>query len=114
MKSLSDTTALLEETISQLMGEQEPITPQAGVELIDQWTGPLSEAENTLPIAEALQQLKGLLAANPLNTDAVIGQMGEVAAKVAMLAPDMGTEGEMPSLLNALSTALRMSPVDLE
>lgn len=109
MESLANTTELLENTTAQLMDEEKAITPQVGISLIDQWIGPLSEGENTLPIAEGLKTLKTLLQAEPVDSEAVMGQMGSVAAKVLLIAPDMGAEGEMPSLLSGLAAALRMS-----
>ncbi|MCE6989802.1 hypothetical protein [Dyadobacter sp. CY323] len=114
MKSLADTTALMDKTTAQLMDQENPITPRMGIDLIDQWIAPLSEGENTRPIAEELQKLKELLQADPLEAGSVVGQMGLVATKVLSIAPDMGAEGEMPSLLNALSAALRLSPESLE
>ncbi|MCF0053449.1 hypothetical protein LXM25_25480 [Dyadobacter sp. LJ53] len=107
MKSLADTTELLETTISMLMGSQEPVTAQAGVALIDQWILPLSESENTQPIAQELQKLKGLLISDPTDSAVVTNQMKVIAEKVLMIAPDIGAEGEMPSLLSSLATALR-------
>ncbi|MCF0060430.1 hypothetical protein MUK70_14390 [Dyadobacter chenwenxiniae] len=107
MKSLADTTGLLETTISMLMGSQEPVTAQAGVALIDQWILPLSESENTQPIAQELQKLKGLLISDPTDSAVVTNQMKVIAEKVLMIAPDIGAEGEMPSLLSSLATALR-------
>ncbi|MCF0071099.1 hypothetical protein LZD49_11515 [Dyadobacter sp. CY261] len=107
MKSLADTTELLEITTSMLMGNQEPVTAQAGIALINQWILPLSESENTQPIAQQLHKLKGLLISDPTDSTGVTDQMKAIAAKVLQIAPDIGAEGEMPSLLSALATALR-------
>ncbi|KAA6437025.1 hypothetical protein FEM33_20095 [Dyadobacter flavalbus] len=109
MEDLADITALLEETISQLMAGTETLTAEKGILLADQWIGPLQSSENTKPIAEEVQKLKSLLQAQPVNEENVTAQLNHIAEKVAVLAPDMGTEGEMPSLLAALATALRMS-----
>jgi len=109
MEDLADTTALLEETISFLMAENKELTAENGVSLADQWIVPLQSSENTKPIAEEVKKLKTLLQENPVNNENVTNQLNNIAEKVAVLAPDMGTEGEMPSLLTALATALRMS-----
>jgi len=55
-----------------------------------------------------LDKLKSLLASVPTNAGAIVEQVKEVAAKVSRIAPELGAEGEMPSLLTALATALRM------
>lgn len=109
MEDLADTSALLEETISRLMTEPEKLTAEDGVALADQWIKPLQSSENTKSIGDEVQKLKALLQGNPVNSEHVNNQMNTIAEKVALLAPDMGTEGEMPSLLTALATALRMS-----
>jgi hypothetical protein len=108
MNTLADTTELIETTTSLLMGNEASLTPQKGIELIDQWIGRLSKSETTQPIAGDLQKLKSLLAGSPVNADAIMDQMKLVAGKVLLIAPELGAEGEMPSLLAALATALRM------
>ncbi|TDE15242.1 hypothetical protein [Dyadobacter psychrotolerans] len=107
MKSLADTTQLMETTTSMLMGDEKSVTAEAGIALIDQWISPLSESENTQPIAHELQKLKTLISANPTNSADVFVQMGILAAKVLLIAPEIGAEGEMPSLLAGLAAALR-------
>jgi hypothetical protein len=109
MEDLADTTALLEETISQLMEDPENLTAEKGIALADQWIEPLQSSENTKPIAEEIQKLKALLQKQPVESENITEQLHVIAEKVAVLAPNMGTEGEMPSLLTALATALRMS-----
>lgn len=108
MKSLADTTELLETTTSMLMSDDDSVTPQAGVELIDQWIGILSESENTSQIADQLAKLRALLMAKPTDSDQIASQMETIAANVLLIAPETGAEGEMPSLLAALSAALRI------
>lgn len=108
MKSLADTSGLMEKTTSMLMGSEESFTARAGVDLIDQWITPLSESENTQQVARELQKLKALISASPANSSEVYAQMGVLAAQVLLIAPDIGAEGEMPSLLAALAAALRI------
>jgi len=108
MKNLGDTAELIEKTISLLMGNEGPCTAQAGIEMIDQWIDPLSESESTQPIAGHLEELKALLGSDPADGTAIIKKMGRIAQEVLMIAPDIGSEGEMPSLLTALAAGLRM------
>jgi len=108
MKSLADTTELMQTTTSTLMGAEESVTAEAGVKLIDQWISPLSESENTQPIAQELQELKTLIQTDPADSAKVHKQMAVLAAKVLLIAPDIGAEGELPSLLSALAAALRI------
>lgn len=107
MLTLADSTDLLQQTTQQLSAGDDSLTPQAGIALIDQWLEPLMTAENTRPIADKLQQLKTLLQAPAINTDAVQTRMGELAELTSMLGTGVGSEGEMPSLLEGLSSALR-------
>ncbi|GGC14076.1 MULTISPECIES: hypothetical protein [Dyadobacter] len=109
MEDIADTTGFLDETTSMLMCEEKQLTPQKGVEIIDKWIIPLDQAENTRPIADGLKKLKSLLGQEPVDGGAVISQMGTLAGQLIVIAPDMGAEGEMPSLLMALASALRMA-----
>jgi len=109
MINLADTTDLLDQTTQKLKDDSETLTPQAGIALIDQWIPALSTAENTKPIAENLEQLKGLLQTEPVSSDQVFVVLGELAVKLTLLAPDTGSEGEMPSLLEGLSAALKLA-----
>ncbi|MCE7062261.1 hypothetical protein [Dyadobacter sp. CY343] len=114
MKSLADTTELLDNTTTTLMGSEETLTPEIGIDLIDQWMVPLSESENTQPIAEELRKLKALLGTDPADSTGIVKQMGVIAAKVLLIAPDIGAEGEMPSLLAGLAAALRLGTSDTD
>jgi len=109
MESLADINDLLDKTTSGLMAQDEPLTAQSGISLIDRWIGPLSEGENTKPIAKELENLKRLLGEPNPDSSAIIAKMALLAGKVLILAPDIGSEGEMPSLLNALASALKMT-----
>ena len=107
MLTLADTTDLLAQTTDLVGGKAAPLTPQAGIDLIDQWLGPLQTAENTKPIADTLVQVKALLQNETPNEEAMRTQLGQLAELVSTLSPAMGSEGEMPSLLEGLSAALR-------
>ncbi len=109
MLSLAETTDLLDQTTTRLMDEPDSITPQAGIALIDAWLSPLQEGENTRPLAEQLATLKVLLMANPIDKKAVRVAVGPLAEQLSLLSPQMGGEGEMPALLEGLSTALRQA-----
>lgn len=109
MLSLADTTDLLDQTTRLLMGETEPLTPQAGVALIDTWLTPLQQGENTRPLAKQLTALRELLLAQPVNEPAVQAAISPLAEQLSLLATDMGGEGEMPSLLESLAAALRQA-----
>jgi len=45
MMTLADTTSLLEQTTDLVSGQTESLTPQAGINLIDQWLEPLRAAK---------------------------------------------------------------------
>lgn len=109
MMTLADSADLLQQTTEQLSAGDNSLTPQAGIALIDGWLEPLATAENTRPIADKLQQLKTLLEAPAINTDAVQTRMGELAELTSLMATGVGSEGEIPSLLEGLSSALRAS-----
>lgn len=107
MLSLSDATALVQDTTDQLINTDTHLTPQAGSALIGQWLEPLSAAENTKPIADKLSQLKTSLGAPAVDEAAVQTLMGELAELISTMGAGMGSEGEMPSLLDGLASALR-------
>lgn len=114
MESFADTTELIRETTNLLMGGAKFITPQSAIELINQWIVPLSESESTRSITGILHKLRAILIANPTDAEGITGQMEFLATKISLIASDIGAEGEMPSLLAALSTALRMATNDLQ
>lgn len=109
MLSLADTTNLLDQTTTQLMAESDSLTPQAGIALIESWLAPLQEGENTRPLADQLVTLKTLLAAKPVDESAVRRVVGPLAEQLTLFSTQMGGEGEMPALLEGLSTALRQA-----
>ncbi len=107
MMTLFDSTALIQETTKQLIAGGNALTPQAGIALINEWLEPLTEAENTKPIAGKLQQIKTLLAAPAIDERLVQMCMGDLAELTSTMGSGMGSEGEMPSLLDGLASALR-------
>ena len=109
MINLADATNLLDETTQKLSAESQTLTPGEGIALIDQWIAPLENAENTRPIAEELKQLKSLLQAENVDSAAVTGQLEKIAGELSLLAPETGSEGEMPSLIEGLAAALRLA-----
>ncbi len=104
MITLADATSLLEQTTDLL---QNSPTPESGIQLLDQWIGPLRQAPNTKPIADALAKLKTRLQADPVDGAAVRKELGQIADLLSALSPETGSEGEVPSLLEGLAAALR-------
>ena len=109
MMTLADSTELLQQTTEQLHADGAWLTPAAGITLIDQWLGPLAAAENTRPIADLLQHLKALLQAPQINNETVQQRMGELAQLTTTMGSGMGSEGELPSLMDGLASALRQA-----
>ncbi|SFE96623.1 hypothetical protein [Spirosoma endophyticum] len=109
MLSLADTTDLLDQTTTYLMGTSGPLTPQQGIDLMESWLSPLQAADNTKPLADELSALLMLLQARPLPEEAVREALNPLADQLSRLATEMGGEGEMPALLEGLSTALRQA-----
>ncbi|OIN59739.1 hypothetical protein [Arsenicibacter rosenii] len=106
MMTLADATSLLEQTTDFLRNSP---APEAGITILDEWIGPLRQAPNTKPIADALAQLKTRLQADPVNDTDVRTSLGQIADLLSALSPETGSEGEMPSLLEGLAAALRES-----
>lgn len=109
MINLADATNLLDETTRKLTEEPQTLTPPEGITIIDQWITPLENAENTKPIAEQLKKLKTMLHAENVDSNAVTQQLEEIAGELSLLAPETGSEGEMPSLIEGLAAALRLA-----
>ena len=109
MLSLADTTDLLARTTTCLTEESAMLLPRAGVALIDAWLEPLEEGENTQPLTGELAGLKSLLATNPVDEQAVQSTLASLAGQLSLFSSQLGTEGEMPGLLEGLATALRQA-----
>lgn len=105
--TIADTTALLEETTSKLSSASVKLGAEAGVELIDQWVGPLQQGENTKPIADKMGQVKILIQSGEAGSEKMRNTLGELADMISELGPQMGSEGEMPSLMDGLATSIR-------
>lgn len=107
MMTIADTTALLEDTTDKLSSKSATLGTGAGVTLINQWIGPLQEGENTKPVANKLEQVKTLLQSGQTEGEELQNRLGELADMISELGPQMGSEGEMPSLMDGLATAIR-------
>ena len=107
MMSIADTTALLDDTIVKLGLGSIELGSEASIQLIDQWTGPLQEGENTKPLADKMEEVKRLLQTGKTDEENMRNTLGELADMISELGPQMGSEGEMPSLLEGLATAIR-------
>lgn len=107
MITLADTSALLDKTTEQLSGDITQLTPRAGIQLVEQWIGTLQEGENTKPMADKLTEIRDLLETGKTEGKPLTNALGELADMLSELSPQMGSEGEMPSLLDGLATALR-------
>lgn len=108
MMTLNDTSALLDETTVALSHPEQPAT-QVATTLIDQWIAALSEGENTQEFAGQLTELKAMLQNTPANARAVGMLMGQLAEKLTQFSTQVGSEGELPSLLMGLAAALRQA-----
>lgn len=108
MLTHSDTSALLDKTTQQL-SQSDGLTPQSGITLIDQWVGPLGEAENTKGFARRLQELKTLLADTSPDEDAIRSIMVGLADDLTPFSAQVGSEGELPALLMGLASTLRQA-----
>ena len=109
MITLANAMNLLLQTTEQLSANADTLTPQKGVALIDQWIEPLTAAENTQPIADQLNQLRSLLQAPATDENAVNTCLSELAEQTSIMGIGMGSEGEMPSLMDGLAAALRQA-----
>jgi len=107
MMTIADTTALLSETTSQLGSDLDKLSPRAGIGLVERWIEPLRAGENTAPMADKLTEIRDLLETGRTDGSAMTNALGELADMLSELSPEMGSEGEMPSLLDGLATTLR-------
>lgn len=107
MITLADASIQLDETTKKLSQQADAPTPQEGIALIDQWATPLQEVEMTQPLSETLITLKKQLRDSPDNKSAIQETVSKLAEQVSEIASKMGAEGEMPSLLEGLASALR-------
>lgn len=109
MMTLADATALLDKTTDQLSGDLTKLTPRMGIQLVEQWIQALQTGENTKPMADKLVEIRHLLETGEIDGRQMSDTLGELADMLSELSPQMGSEGEMPSLLDGLATALRQA-----
>lgn len=107
MITLADASIQLGETTKTLSGQANGPTTQESIALIDQWVGPLQEVDMTRPLSETLTALKAQLGESKPNKSAIQDTVSKLAQQVSEMSSRMGAEGEMPSLLEGLSSALR-------
>lgn len=107
MITLADASIQLDETTKKLSQQTDSPTSQEGIALIDQWAASLQEVEMTQPLAETLNTLKEHLQKSPTDKDSIQETVAELARQISEIASKMGAEGEMPSLLEGLASALR-------
>lgn len=97
----------LDETTKKLSEQANGPTAQESIALIDQWANSLQEVEMTQPLAETLVALKNHLQDDPDNKSGIQETISKLAQQVSELSSKMGAEGEIPSLLEGLASALR-------
>jgi uncharacterized phage infection (PIP) family protein YhgE len=107
MITLADASIQLDETTKTLSAQANGPAPQESIALIDQWAGSLAEVEMTQPLADTLSTLKTQLGETSPDKNAIQETVAKLAQQVSELSARMGAEGEMPSLLEGLSSALR-------
>ena|GEM_PF-6096113 len=107
MITLADASMQLDETTKKLSQQATTPAPGEGIALIDQWAGPLQEIEMMQPLSETLMALKKNLQDSPDNKSTIQETVSKLAQQVLELSSKMGAEGEMPSLLEGLASALR-------
>lgn len=109
MLSLADTADLFDQTTTLLTDDPDALTPQAGIDLIEQWVPALQAGENTRPLADQLIALKTLLAATPVDESAVRQAVSPLAEQLTLFSTQMGGEGEMPAHLDGVAAGLRQA-----
>ncbi|TAE32203.1 MAG: hypothetical protein EAZ91_04850 [Cytophagales bacterium] len=107
MLTLADASIQLDETTKALSGTANGPASQDGIALIDKWAGPLGEVDMTQPLAETLGALKTQLQGTGDNKAGIQETVTKLAQQVSEISSKMGAEGEMPSLLEGLASALR-------
>lgn len=105
MITLADASVQLDETKQILTENAQGLDAQQGIALIDRWVGPLADVEMMQPIAQTLDTLKRQL--EPYDSEAIRETVKTLAGQVDELSTQVGSEGEMPSLVDGLAAALR-------
>lgn len=98
---------MLEDTVATLSNGVITVSANNGVQLLDKWTGILNEGENTRDMGNLLGQLRQALNEPDAHSENIKHLLEQLAEQVSVFSADTGSEGEMPSQLESLATALR-------
>lgn len=107
MESHATATDLLDKTIDSLSNDAGGLSNETNTDLLQQWIGILSEAENTRDLAQKLSQLKDAASQSSPDSATISGLLNDIAEAVQEFSVEVGPEGELPSQLQGLAAALR-------
>lgn len=107
MLNHEESTTLLDATMVVLEEDPSSATPQSGTGVIDQWLVELHKAENATDIANTLEQVKTQLKSDQINPGELTELLTTLATQTAEFSTMMGSEGDMATRLEALSSTLR-------
>ncbi|RAJ94044.1 hypothetical protein LX87_03928 [Larkinella arboricola] len=114
MESHSTATDLLDKTIDSLAHGPGVSVSETNTDLLQQWIGILNESENTRDLAGKLSQLQEAVTQSSPDPATINGLMTEIADAVQEFSGEIGPEGELPSQLQGLATALRTASEELQ
>ncbi|GAB4033912.1 hypothetical protein [Spirosoma gilvum] len=103
-----DASELLDSTMAILEGEPGSASTQDGTNVIDQWLTQLHQAENAGPIAQTLEEVKAHLLMESVNSDELCQLLNTLATQTSEFSTMMGSEGDMATRLEALSSGLKL------
>jgi hypothetical protein len=109
VQTREQTDTLLDKTMAVLTGNLTSSTaqPQNYVEILDSWLTQLSPSENTDDVVAGLEQLKKQLKTDKPNPTQLSETMMVLAEHTRLMGITTGSEGDVPTRLEALSAALR-------
>jgi uncharacterized phage infection (PIP) family protein YhgE len=107
MLTHEESSELLDSTMHVLEREGGPETPQSGLGVIDQWLAQLRQAENAKDLTNTLEQVKTQLESDEVNTNELIQLLDTLATQTTEFSTFMGSEGDMATRLEAVSSALQ-------
>lgn len=107
MISLNKADDLLNASMDVLSGDLAASTPQSGTGIIDQWLQQLREAANAEDIVNALERVKTQLKSEQINPGELGQLMNQLADQTRTFSTNLGSEGDMATRLEGLSSALR-------
>lgn len=109
MATLEETSALLDETMVVLTGNLISSTaePKSGTTVLDSWLTQLRAGENTDELVAGLENLKTQLATDKPDSGKLSEGMFKLAEQTRLMGTETGSEGEIATRLEALSSALR-------